>query len=238
MITTKRKLALSSLIISSFFVAEVHAASKDDPVLLKVMIDQLEYRDAAGDNPLVWEAQAWLGQDLDKVWIKTEGERADGDTENSEAQLLYSKAIAPYWDLQAGVRHDFRPSPDRSWAVIGLQGLAPYLFEIDAALFVGGSGRTALRIEAEYELMITQRLILTPEVEINLHGKNDRKTGTGSGLSDIEAGLRLRYEIRRGSGPYIGINWENKYGKTADFASDEGEDTSDTQFVIGLRATF
>jgi copper resistance protein B len=233
-----KKLILPTMMMSSFFSGLTHAAAEDDPVLWKVMIDQLEYRDASGDNPVVWESQAWLGQDRNKLWFKTEGERVNGFTENAEAQLLYSKAVSPYWDFQAGVRQDFEPSPERSWAAIGFQGLAPYFFEIDTALFIGGSGRTALRLEAEYELMLTQRLILSPEIEINLHGKNDEATGTGSGLSNMELGLRLRYEIRRGSGPYIGINRENKYGNTADYARDEGEDTGDTQFVVGFRATF
>ncbi len=233
-----KKLAPTLLMIFTLFPVIAQAAMEDDPVVWKVMVDQLEYRDASGDDPVVWEAQAWIGKDRDKLWFKTEGERTDGDTEEAEAQLLYSNAVSTYWDLQAGLRQDFEPSPERSWAVIGFQGLAPYFIEIDTALFIGKSGRTALRFEAEYELMFTQRIILTPEIEINLHGKNDQATGTGSGLSDVELGLRLRYEIRRGSGPYIGINWEKKYGNTADFARDEGEDTSDTQFVVGLRATF
>lgn len=233
-----KKLVLPCLISSTFSAGIAQAAMEDDPVLWKVMIDQLEYRDASGDDPVVWEAQAWIGKDRDKLWFKTEGERADGETENAEAQLLYGKALSAYWDIQAGLRHDFKPSPERSWVAIGFQGLAPYFIEIDTALFIGGSGRTALRLEAEYELMFTQRLILTPEAEINLHGKNDAATGTGSGLSDVELGVRLRYEIRRGTGPYVGINWEKKYGNTADYARDEGEDTSDTQFIVGLRATF
>ena len=133
-------------------------------------------------------------------------------------QFLYSKAIARYWDFQLGVRHDFEPSPSRSWAAIGFKGLAPYFFDIDAAAFIGESGRTALRFEAEYELLFAQRLILTPDIEINIYGQNDPDVGIGSGLSDIEAGLRLRYEIRRELAPYIGINWSRLFGNTEDFA--------------------
>jgi copper resistance protein B len=210
------------------------ASAEDDPVLTKTMIDQLEVRDADGENPQVLEAQGWLGQDLQKIWIKVEAEQTDGETEEAELQALFSKSIAPYWDFQLGYRKDFQPSPDRDWAVIGFQGLAPYFFEIDTALFIGDSGRTALRLEAEYELLFTQRLILTPEVEANFYGQNDPDTGTGSGLSDVEVGLRLRYEIRREFAPYIGVNWSKKYGTSADFA----DDSDDTQLVFGVRAWF
>ena len=130
------------------------------------------------------------------------------------------------------------PTPNRDWFAVGFQGLAPYFFEIDAAAFIGNNGQTALRLEAEYEIMLTQKLILTPEVEINAYSKDDEATGVGSGLSDIELGLRLRYEIRREFAPYIGVNWNKTYGDTANFSRDEGEDVSDTQFVVGIRAWF
>ncbi len=211
---------------------------EDDPLLFKVMVDQLEWRDAKGDDPLVWDADAWIGKDLNKLWIKTEGEHAGGRTEEAEVQLLYSLAIAPFWDLQAGWRHDFQPNPSRDWLSIGFKGLAPYWFEVDAGLFAGGNGQVAARLDAEYELMFTQRLILTPEIELNLHSKDDEETGVGSGLSDMELGLRLRYEIRREFAPYIGVNWERKFGKSADFAEEEGESTDDVQFVVGVRAWF
>ena len=146
--------------------------------------------------------------------------------------------MATYWDFQVGVRHDFRPSPGRSWAAIGFQGLGPYFFELDTALFIGESGRTALRFEADYELLLTQRLILTPEIEVNLYGQNDPDTGVGSGLSDLEAGLRLRYEIRREFAPYIGVNWLRLFGNTADFARGTGKSKSEGQFTVGIRAWF
>ena len=214
------------------------ADAGDDPLLLTVILDQMETRDATGDNTFSWDGEGWLGKDLNKFWFKTEGERTAGNTDDAELQFLYSKAIDRYWDFQLGVRYDFEPSPSRSWAVIGVKGLAPYFFDIDAALFIGESGRTAFRFEAEYELLLTQRLILTPDIEINLYGKNDAITGIGSGLSDIEAGLRLRYEIRREFAPYIGVNWSRLFGNTADFARIAGESTSEAQLVIGLRAWF
>jgi len=214
------------------------ADMEDDPLLLTVILDQLEMRDVGGDNTLSWDGQGWLGRDLHKIWFKTDGERTAGSTDAAELQFLYSKVIARYWDFQLGVRHDFKPSPSRSWAAIGFKGLAPYFFDIDAAAFIGESGRTALRFEAEYELLFTQRLILTPDIEINLYGQNDPDVGIGAGLSDLEAGLRLRYEIRREFAPYIGVNWSRLFGNTADFARIAGEKSSETQLVIGLRAWF
>jgi copper resistance protein B len=236
----KRKLFLQVLTIPLLLgsVTSASAGGNDDPLLTKVLIDQFEIRDADGSDPLVLDGQGWIGKDLNKLWIKTEIERVDGDTEEAELQALYSRAIAPYWDLQLGLRHDFQPSPSRSWGVIGIQGIAPYFFEVDTALFIGESGQTALRVEAEYELLFTQKLILTPEVELNFYGQDDKDLNIGSGLSDLEAGLRLRYEIRREFAPYIGVNWNKSFGNTADFASAEGEDTDDVQWVVGLRAWF
>ncbi len=224
-------------LLTALIAGAAHAGMKDDPLLLKGMIDELEWRDN-GDDPVIWDAQLWIGKDLNKLWLKSEGERSDGDTEEAELQLLYSRAVAPFWDLQAGWRSDLEPGPERQWLAVGFQGLAPYLFEIDTTLFIGESGRTALRLEAEYELLFTQRLILAPEIEANLYGHNDVDTGAGSGLSDVEAGLRLRYEIVREFAPYIGINWEKRFGNSADFARAAGEDSSDSQWVIGIRAWF
>jgi len=210
----------------------------DDPVLTKVMIGQFETRNTGGPDPVVLEAQGWIGKDLHKLWVKADVEQVSGETEESELQFLYSRAVAPYWDFQIGWRHDERPTPNRDWLAIGFLGLAPYFFEIDAAAFIGENGRTALRLEAEYEMLFTQKLILTPEIELNFYGKDDPAVNTGSGLSDMELGLRLRYEIRREFAPYIGVNWTKKYGDTADFIRTSGGDTSDAQFVAGIRAWF
>nr|VFK16974.1 MAG: copper resistance protein B [Candidatus Kentron sp. LPFa] len=210
----------------------------DDPLLYKVNIDRLEYRKADGHDPLAWEADAWIGRDLHKFRLKTEGERVDGDVGEFETQFLYSRAIAPFWDLQLGWRRDIKPTPNRDWLTVGFEGIAPYRIETDVGLFLGESGRIGLRLDAEYEYLITQRLVLSPEIEVNFHGKNDAEVGIGSNLSDLEFGLSLGYEIRREFAPYIGVNWERKFGKTADFARDEGEDSNDVQIVTGIRAWF
>ena len=210
----------------------------DDPLLAMVLVDQFELRVSDGDTPLVWDAEGWVGYDLNKLWIKTDGEYLDGQFEEAELQALYSRAIATYWDVQIGWRGDLEPTPTRNWLALSLKGLAPYFFDIDAGVFVGESGRTAARMKIDYEFMLTQKLILVPEIELNLYGKDDPATGIGSGLSDIEAGLRLRYEIRREFAPYIGVNWIHLFGDTADYARMEDKDTDNFQFVFGIRAWF
>jgi copper resistance protein B len=221
-----------------FDAADAMAEMEDDPLLVLPLIDQFELRDVGGDNTLSWDTQGWIGKDLRKLWIKFEGDRSTSGTDSSELQFLYSMSIARYWEFQVGVRNDFKPSPSRTWAAVGVQGLAPYFFETDIAFFVGDSGRTALRLETEYELLFTQRLILTPDIEVNFFGKDDPDILIGSGLSEIEIGLRLRYEIRREFAPYIGVNWSKLFGNTAEFTRTAGQDTSEAQLVIGLRAWF
>ncbi|MCM8855706.1 MAG: copper resistance protein B [Candidatus Thiodiazotropha sp.] len=216
----------------------VFAGGADDPLVYKVMVDKLEIRNTGGNDPFVLDADAWVGYDLNKFWFKTEVERVDGETEEAEVQFLYSRAVAPFWDVQAGWRRDIKPEPDRDFLALGFKGLAPYMFEVDAGVFIGESGQVGARLDAEYEYMLTQKLILSPEIEMNLYSKDDEEVGIGSGLSDMELGLRLRYEVLREFAPYIGVNWTKIFGQTADFASDEGEDTSDLQMVIGIRAWF
>lgn len=226
-----------SLIAALFMSGPAQAGGGDDPLLTKVMFDEVE-RGVGSNDPTSFNIQAWVGKDINKFWLKTKGEYEDADDKELEIQALYSRAIAPYWDAQIGVRVDLEPSPSRSWAVLGLQGLAPYFFEIDAALFIGDEGRTAMRVSAEYEMLLTQKLILSPEVKVNFYGQNDADLGIGSGLSDLSTGLRLRYEIKREFAPYIGVEWARKFGNTAEFARNEGKKVEGTQVVIGLKAWF
>ena len=216
----------------------VFAAMEDDPLLFLLKADQLEARDTDDGTVTAWEGHFWAGRDLNKLWIKTEGERSSEGTESVEFQLLYSRAIDANWDLQLGLRHDAKPEPERNWAVLGFYGVSPYWFEIDSAIFIEEDGQANLRFEAEYEFMLTQKWVLSPEVEINWFSEEDDELGIGSGVANFEAGLRLRYEITRQFAPYVGVNYERLVGDTEDIAEAAGEDTSETQLVAGLRFWF
>lgn len=216
----------------------VQAGGSDDPLLTKVIIDQLESRAGDGSNPAVLEAQAWVGYDLHKLWIKTDLEKVGSEFEEVELQALYSKAVHPYWDFQTGWRHDSKPKPSRDWFAIGFQGVAPYWIETDAALFLADDGLVNARVTLEQELMLTQKLVLMPEFEVNLYSKADNQTDIGSGLSDTIFSLRVGYELRREFTPYVGVNWQRKYGGSADHAREAGEPVSDTRLLVGIKAWF
>ncbi|HEY1140283.1 MAG TPA: copper resistance protein B [Lysobacter sp.] len=213
-------------------------AVHDNGIFHFVQLNRLEAFDADGGNGLEWEGQAWIGRDRNKLWLRSEGERVDGRTESADLEALYGRAIAPWWDVVAGVRHDFKPGASQDFAAIGVMGVAPYKFEVEATAYVGQGGQTAARLEAEYELLLTNRLILQPLVEVNACGQNDARRSIGSGLSTAEAGLRLRYEITRQFAPYIGVVREWSFGRTADFRRDEGETVNDTRVVAGVRIWF
>lgn len=210
----------------------------DDAIHSYWLLDRLEVWDADRATGTGWEAMAWVGTDLDRIWLRSEGEHAAGRVESADLEVLYGRAVAPWWDLVAGVRHDFGEGPSQTFAAIGVQGLAPYMFEVEATAYVGQSGQTAASFEAEYETLFTNRLILQWVAEAELHGKDDERRGVGSGLSTVEAGLRLRYEFTRQFAPYIGIVHERAYGNTADFRRVAGEDIEDTRFVAGVRIWF
>ena len=210
----------------------------DDESLGGVFLDQLDYAYSAHGNAVFLDGEAWYGKDVDKLWLKAEGEGSSGRLHDLRTEALWNHAIATYWGAQLGVRHDFGEGPDRTWAAFGVQGLAPYWFDTEATLYVGQGGRTAARLQLEYEELLTQRLILQPKVELNLYGRNDPQRGIGSGLSEAEFGLRLRYEIRREIAPYIGVVFRQRYGRTADFARAEGRHADDLQLVAGLHAWF
>lgn len=227
--------------------ANLMAMGEDPARFSRVLVDQLEVRDTDEGRVLGWEANAWYGGDMNKLYFATEGERLmapehdeeDPATEGAETRLAWSRAFSPYWDWQLGARRDWQPDdPNRDWASIGVQGVAPYWFEVDANLFVGEDGLTNLRVEAEYELMLTQKLVLVPAVEVSLYGKEDDELGIGDGLTDIEAGLRLHYEVRREIAPYLGVNWEKQYGDTADLTRAAGGKTEEGSVVAGIRFWF
>lgn len=228
--------AMSLFIVLS--AAQCLAGGNDDPVLASLLVDQLEWRDQSGENPVAWEADLWLGRDLDKLWIKTEGLSSDDAEEEIETQVLYSRALSPFWDARVGWRADWQPGTERHWLSIGAKGLAPGFVEMEIAFFLGSEGRSALRLQAEYELLLSQRLLLVPELEVNLYGENDRDTGVGAGLADLEAGLRLRYRVTREIQPYIGFNWHRLYGNSGKFARDAGADSDSAQWVAGVRLWF
>ncbi|MFJ4145700.1 copper resistance protein B [Pseudomonas sp. NPDC089734] len=202
------------------------------------LIDKLEWQDADKGNTLAWDVTGWVGGDVDRLWIRSEGERTDGKTESAEVQALWGHAISPWWDLVAGARQDFKPGEPQTWAAFGLQGMALSNFEAQATAFLGEGGQSAVRLEGDYDLLLTNRLILQPTAELNLYGRNDPQRGMGSGLATSEVGLRLRYEIRREFAPYIGVSWNRSYGKTADYAREDGEDRSEAKLVLGVRMWF
>jgi copper resistance protein B len=206
----------------------------EDPFNRSVVFDELEVH---GDD-LSWDASAWFGYTFNRFAVRTEGGRADGDTERAELQLLWTHSFARWWDVVAGARADFEPGSSRSWAAVGVQGLAPYRFDLEATAFVGENGDMAARFEGEYELLITNRLILQPQLELNWYAQSDPERRIGSGLSSVEAGLRLRYELRREVAPYVGLVRERLVGSTADFARAQGRDPDDTSLVAGIRLRF
>ena len=211
----------------------------DNDHYARLMLNKLEAtRSSKHVNGQSVDAQAWFGGDVDKLWLKLESEREGGRLGATRSEVLWDHAIAPYWSLQTGLRHDHGDGASRNWAAFGVQGLAPYWFEVEATAYVGSGGRTAARLEADYDLLLTQRLVLQPSAELNVYGRSDRERGIGSGLSDIELGLRLRYEVTRKVAPYIGVVWSRKFGRTASYAREAGEPVRKTQFVAGLRLWF
>ena len=216
-----------------------YGSMNDNEVFTYFAADRFEYQVRDGDDALVWDAEAWIGTDYNKLWLKAEGaDESDAGLESSEIQALYSRAVAPFWDLQLGLRHDFHPSPSRSFAAIGAQGEAPYGIEVHAAAFVSEDADLSLRLELEYDLLITNRLVAQPRVELDFGFQDVPELGLGSGLTGIEAGLRLRYEIRREFAPYIGIDYERATFDSAGIARDAGEDVDNFSVVAGLRWWF
>jgi copper resistance protein B len=202
--------------------------------------DRLEYQTREGKPVFLWDIQAWVGTDFNKLWFKSEGEwlTKEDEFEEASAELLYSRNIGSFWDVQIGVRHDFKPDPERTFAALGIQGLAPLWFEVEATTYLSEDADLSVVLEAEYDLLLSQRLILQPRLEISAALQEVEEYGVGQGLNDIELGLRLRYEIQREFAPYIGVSWNRKIGETENLAEAEGEDIETFSFVVGLKTWF
>jgi copper resistance protein B len=202
-----------------------------------LVVDHLERtRSTGGDMATRWEADAWWGGDIDRLWLRSEGEKGDNNTRDARVELLWSHAFSTFWDWRLGMRDDFGSSPSRQWAAFGVQGLAPYWFDLDATFYAGPQGRTAAHFEASYDLRFTQRLILTPDLELNLYGKNDPRRDVHAGLSDGELGLRLRYEFGRRFAPYFGVNcsYRNDSQLFRPMPS-RGEPAHELSWLLGIR---
>lgn len=210
----------------------------DNKVYSMFLADQLEHGFDHPSNSLRFNGQSWIGGDYNRLWINTEGtKRYNGDLEDTDVQLLYGRLVAPFWDVQGGVRY-FRPkphAPSRASAVFGVQGLAPQWFEVQAATFISHKGEVAARAEVDYDILITQRLIAQPRIETNLSFQNIPELGIGRGISDAELGIRMRYEIRREFAPYVGLVWTSRFGQTAAFARADNEPIRNLGVVIGVR---
>jgi len=196
--------------------------------------DRIEWMRTDHEAALGWDIAAQYGNDFNKLVLKSEGERSNSTTD-SRNELLWDRIVSRWWSVQTGIRHDTHDGPSRTWAALGLHGLAAYWFDIDASLYIGDTGRTALRLTSEYELLLSQRWILEPRLELNAYGKQDVENGIGSGISDGELGIRLRYEIRREFAPYVGVNWTRRFGQTATLAEQTGLDRSEWGWVAGIK---
>ncbi|WP_193110833.1 copper resistance protein B [Sulfurimonas paralvinellae] len=212
---------MKNLLIKLTLLASVATASfaggGGDILRASFTADSLEYQ-ANDEKTIYWDTYGYIGYDLNKIYIYSEGEKVDNASADSENQLLYSRAIAPFWDIQAGVDYDIAGSEHKTWAVVALSGLAPYFFETRVALLFGDNGNVGLRIDLEYEALITQKLILTPKFTLDAYSKDVPTMEYGSGVSNITFGARLRYEIKREFAPYIGVEWSKNYGNTGKFS--------------------
>ena len=203
-----------------------------------VLFDQIEWQAMETGGGVNWDTAGWIGGDRNRLWFSSEGAGEDGRLVDAEAHLLYGRAFARWWDLVVGVRQDIPRGPAQTWAAVGVQGLAPYWFEVEATGYFSDRGQTAARLKAQYELLLTNRLVLQPGIEINLYGKESPERGIGAGLSRVETGLRVRYEFRRELAPYLGVMWENTFGPTADLAAVAGEQSDGPRLVAGVRLWF
>lgn len=214
-------------------------SSHGDQINSLVMTERFEYHSRDQEQSLVWEANAWVGGDLQKLQIKTEGHYStnDNEFEDLEIQALYSRAVTPFWDVNVGLRYDDKPTPSRHYVTLGIQGLAPYWFEIDGALFVSEKGDVSGRLELEYELRFQQRLFLQPRVEVNTSLSDVEELGVSAGDSNVDAGFRLRYEIWREFAPYIGVSWHKDFSGNSE-SQGASLEPSGPVWLAGIRFWF
>ncbi len=206
----------------------------DERVFYHAILDEFEGR-FGRDASFRWEGEAWAGTDLNRIYLRSEGEATGGNVKDGQQELLYARPISTYFDLEGGVRYDLDSRPGRGWAAIGVEGLAPQFFHVSATGYASDEGHLAAKLEGAYDLLLTQTLILQPQAEMNFYSKADPARQIGSGLSDIDLGLRLRYEVSRKFAPYIGVTYEEVFGGTADFARAAGEHPSNLRLTIGVR---
>jgi copper resistance protein B len=218
---------------------DVHGhAAHDDRVHSYWELDHLEARDADPGAALAWDARAWIGKDTQRLWLRSEGEQVDGWVHAADLEVLWGRSVSPWWDVVAGVRHDTGIGPSRTFAAVGVQGTAPYKMEVEATAYLGEGGRSAARLEAHYDTLLSNRWIVQWNAEANLLGRADPERGLGAGLATMEAGMRIRYEVTRRFAPYVGVVHEQAFGATARMRRDAGEPRDDTRVVAGVRIWF
>jgi len=212
----------------------------EEPILGHVWFDQLEGRTNGPDNEFRWDGEGWIGTDMNKLWVKSEGFLENGKATDGDTEALYGRPIPHlrYFDFQAGVRYDLDSNPGLTWGAIGIEGLAPYFFQFEPTFYFSDRGRVAGRIIGSYDILITQRLIAQPQIEMNFYNKSNPSRGTGSGLSELDTGFRIRYEITRKFAPYIGFAYTGNYGQAANFVRNEGGIPNDPRFVFGVRVWY
>jgi copper resistance protein B len=212
----------------------------DSPILWHFWFDQLEGRTNGPDNEFRWDGEGWAGTDMNKLWLKSEGFVENGRASDGDTEALYGHPVPllKYFDAQAGVRYDLDSGPGRTWGAIGIEGLAPYFFEFAPTFYFSDRERFAGRVEGSYDILITNRLVVQPQFELNFYSARDPSRGTGPGLSSIDTGLRIRYEISRKIAPYIGFAYSGAFGETATFTRDEGGIVNDPRFIFGVRVWY
>jgi copper resistance protein B len=209
----------------------------DSRIFAHVLFDQFEGRSSGQGNELRWDGQGWIGTDMNRLWLKSEGFFNNGTMSDGDHEALYDRPIPRlrYFDVQAGVRVDLDSEPRRTWGAVGIEGLAPYFFQFEPTFYFRDGGHFAGRITGSYDLLITQRLVAQPEIEMNFYSKSDPGRGIGTGLSDLDAGVRVRYEIGRKLAPYIGFAYSGRFGETAALSRQAGTPVAEPRFVFGLR---